>query len=967
VARRITRRRFLEHSGAVVAVTAAAPPVGAQPASSASSSTAQRKPIALTVNGKAHSVAVEDRWTLAEVLRDHLNLTGTKIGCDRGECGACTVLLEGKPVYSCSQLAVWADGKSLRTVEGLAENGQLSRLQQSFVGHDAPQCGFCTSGQLMSASALLASNPQPTEDEVKAAMTGNICRCSNYNHYVAATLAAGGLRRSDDDADSRGAGLSAAPNGAGPERVGLQMSNAPADDRGAARSGPPSSAGGPERPALRAIGKPTPRIDGVERVSGKAVYTADVKLPGMLYARVLRSPHPHARIKSIDLAKARALPGVKAIVTHENCRFVWGAGSIAGGQQYNDEMKRITKQRRYAFNNPVRFAGEPVAAVAAVDRHTAEEALQLIAVEYEVLPHVLDHEEALKPDAVQIWPEGNVSLNNRNEPQPMAQRRGDVDAGFKAADQVFEDRFTTAFVHNAQMEPRSAVAHWEGDKLTVYTPTGGIANCRTDIARDLGLPPEQVRVVCQYMGGNFGNKNQNQDADLIAATLAKEAGAPVKLELSRKEDFIGVHGRWPTTQYYKVGVKKDGTLTAIQLRGYSGMGPYRKNSGAIGGIDVYQCPNTEAVVYPVYTNKTVSGNFRGPEFPQGYFGIQSMMDEVASRMKIDPVDFILKNMTRKFRDETPYTSYSLDECVRRGMEAFEWKKKWHPAGADTGSIKRGCGVAFLSFRAGLGRSNAVVQLDSAGKYTVHVGVTDVGAGAKTTMGLIAAEALGVPLAKVEVVWGDTDRCPYSVGESGSRTTIMTGDAVVAAATDIKQQIAAKGLPQGRDVLIASASPNPQLQGQVRNTFGAHFVEVEVDTELGRVQVLRYLAVHDCGRVINPLTAMSQIRGGALMGIGMALHEDLIYDTRSGVALNAGYYGDRVLTHRDAPDIDVMFIESDDGYGPFGAKSMGEASKIPAVAVVANAIFNATGRRMKNLPITRDKIVSGFGIRHSGLG
>ena len=676
----------------------------------------------------------------------------------------------------------------------------------------------------------------------------------------------------------------------------------------------------------------------------------------MLFARMLRSPHPHARIRSIDVSKARALPGVKAIITHENCRVVWGAGSIAGGQQYNDEVKKITKQRRYAFNNPVRFVGEPVAAVAAVDRYTAEDALQLIAVDYEPLPFVLDAEEAMKPDAVKIWPEGNISLNNRNEPEPIAQRRGDVEAGFRQADHVFEDRFSTTFVHNAQMEPRAAVASWEGDKLTVYTPTGGIANCRSDMARDLEIAPEKVRVVCQYMGGNFGNKNQNQDADLIAAVLAKEAGAPVKLELSRKEDFVGMHGRWPTAQYYRVGVKADGTLTAIQLRGISGMGPYRKNTGAIGGVEVYQCPNVETVVYPVYTNKTVSGNFRGPEFPQGFFGIQSMMDDVAAKLKMDPVEFILRNMTRKFRDETPYSNYTLDECIRRGAEAFEWKTRWHPPGSGSGGIKRGAGVAFMAFRSPVGRSSAVIRLDAKGVYTVHVGVTDVGAGAKTTMGMIAAEALGVPLSQVQVVWGDTDRCPYSVGESGSRTTIMTGYAVVEAARDLKKQIADKGLPKGDEILVASATPNPTSDGKVRNAFGAHFVEVEVDTELGHARVLKYLAVHDCGRVINPLTARSQIHGGATMGIGMALHEDLLYDRRSGAPLTAGYYGARVMTHRDTPTIDVIFIDSDDGYGPYGAKSIGESSKVPAVAAVANAVFNAIGRRIKDLPITRDKIL-----------
>jgi putative selenate reductase molybdopterin-binding subunit len=926
--RRMSRRGFLKGTGTALAAATAAPVLKGQTAATPGGGAAAAKAhaLSLTVNGVQHHVQADDRWTLAELLRDHLNLTGTKIGCDRGECGACTVLVDGKPVYSCSQLAVWMDGRSIETVEGLTRSGALNPLQQSFVDHDAPQCGFCTSGQLMAATALVRTTTNPTADQARAAMTGNICRCSNYNHYVAAVVASG-----ERDARRSASGAEAARSGAA-----LQWNDVK---------------------QLETVGKPTPRIDAVERVTGKAAYTADVKLPGMLYARVLRSPHPHARIKSIDISKARALPGVKAIITHENCQVVWGSGSIAGGQQYNEEVKKITKQRRLAFNNPVRFAGEPVVAIAATDRHTAEDALQLVTVDYEVLPFVLDHEDALKPDAPKIWPEGNLALNNRNEALPLTQKRGDVNAGFAAADQVFEDRYTTSFVHNAQMEPRAALAVWNGDKVTVYTPTGGIANCRTDMARDLGIPQENVRVVCQYMGGNFGNKNQNQDADLIAAVLAKEAGAPVKLELSRKEDFIGVHGRWPTTQYYKVGVTKDGALTALQLRGFSGMGPYRKNSGAIGGIELYKVANVDSVVTPVYTNRTVSANFRGPEFPQGFFGIQSMMDDVAAKMNMDPVEFILKNMTRKFRDEVEYSNYTLEDCVHRGAELFDWKKRWRPAGADTGHIRRGAGVSFMAFRSGLGRSNAVIRLDSRGQYFVHVGVTDVGAGAKTTMGLIAAEALGVPLSKVTVVWGDTDRCPYSVGESGSRTTIMTGQAVVEAARDLKKQITDKGMPKGDEVLIASANPNPPQPPKVRNAFGAHFVEVEVDTQLGRVQILKYVAVHDSGRIINPLTADSQIRGGIQMGIGMALHEDLLYDRRSGLALNAGYYGARISTHRDAPDIDVVFIESDDGFGPFGAKSIGEASKVPAPAAVANAIFNATGIRMKDLPISRDKIVS----------
>ena len=930
--RRISRRHFLEGSGAAITAAAVARPLRAQPAPPA----APRTSIAITVNGTVRRLEVEDRWTLVEALRDHLGLTGTKIGCDRGECGACTVLLDGKPVYSCSQLAVWADGRSVQTVEGLADDP----LQRAFVEHDAPQCGYCTSGQLMSAKARLTANPHATREEARAAMAGNICRCASYNHYLAAIAAAQSSQREQSTQRS----TQRIP-GASPSSAVSAVSAVPAISAVSALS------------VMNVLGRPTPRIDAAERVSGNATYTGDVALPGMLYARVLRSPHPHARIRRIDTSRALALAGVKAVVTHENCRVVWGAGSISGGQQYNDEVKKITIHRRYAFNNPVRFAGEPVAAVAAVDRHLAEEALQLVDVEYEPLPFVLDPEAALEPGAVKIWPEGNLSPNTRNELQPLGTRRGSVQDGFAAADHVFEDRFSTAFQHNAQMEPRASLAHWTGDKLTIYTPTGGIANCRTDMARDLGIPPENVRVVCRYMGGNFGNKNQNQDADLIAAVLAREAGAPVKLELSRKEDFLGMHGRWPTVQYYKVGVSRDGTLQAIQMRGYSGMGPYRKNSGAIAGVELYQCPNVETSVSPVYTNRTVSGNFRGPEYPQGFFGIQSMMDSVAAKLKMDPLEFVRRNMTRKANDQTPFTNYSLEECLGRGAEAFDWKRRWHAVpGSDAGPIKRGAGVAFLAFRAGLGRSSAAIRLNAAGRYAVHVGVTDVGGGAKTTMALIAAEALGVPLSQIDLVWGDTDRCPYSVGESGSRTTIMTGYAVVEAARDLQKQIAEHGMPKGDEVRIGSATPSPTLQGRVRNAFGAHFVEVEVDTELGRVRVLKYVAVHDCGRIINPLSAHGQIQGGALMGVGMALHEDLLYDRRSGSALTAGYYGARVPTYLDAPDIEVIFIESDDGLGPFGAKSIGEASKLPAPAAVANAIFNATGIRMKDLPITRDKIL-----------
>ena len=707
---------------------------------------------------------------------------------------------------------------------------------------------------------------------------------------------------------------------------------------------------------LNTIGNETARVDAVERVTGQAKYTRDWKLPGMLYAKVLRSPHPHARIVSIDTTEAAALPGVRSIITHEDAQVVWGSGSVNGGRQYNDPTKDATLHRRYIFNNPVRFVGDSVAAVAATDRHIAAQALTLIKVEYEELPFVLEPEESLADGAPQIWPEGNLCPDFRGELNPMVSDIGDVEAGFEEADRVFEERYETSFIHNAQMEPRCALAHWQRDKLVLYTPSQGISNCRHDTARDLGLEDHQVQVITKYMGGGFGNKNQNQDADLVAATLSRRAVVPVMLEYSRREDWLGVHGRWPTVQNYKIGVKEDGTVTAMELRGYSGMGPYRKNSGGISGMDAYGCPNRYREIHPVYTNRTTSGNFRAPSEPHGFYGVENMMDEVAYQIGMDPVEFTKINMRRP-TEEQQFTNYSLEEVIDDGVERFNWqaRRKVVP-GSDDGPIKRGAGFSFMMFRAGVGTSSAIVRVNAREEYTLYVGVTDIGPGAKTTMGMIAAEALNVPLSQVEVVWGDTDRCPYSVGESGSRTTIMTGIAVVEAVQDLQRQIADKGMPSGSDVLIASASPTPTTDGKTRQCFGAHFVEVEVDTRVGSTRILKYTAVHESGRIINPTTARDQIRGATLQGIGQALHENLLYDPKTGQPLTPGYYRGRHLTHKDIPDIDVHFIEVDDGYGPFGAKTAGESGIILAPAAVANAVANATGKRMTSLPITRDKIL-----------
>ena len=895
----VTRRAFLKSSVAAAgAVSVSRETAVASAQQVEPDGGAPRTSITVTVNGVVRTLEVEDRWTLVEMLRDHLDLTGTKVGCDRGECGACTVHVDGMPVYACSQLAVWAHGRAVTTVEGLSDADTLDPLQQAFVDGDGPQCGFCTSGQLMSAKALLDAHDDPTEQDVREGMVGNICRCSNYNRYVAAV-----------------------------------MSKVPG-----------CATRGDLRP-LDTVGKAEPRIDARERVSGVATYTGDIKLARMLYGRVLRSPYPHARVKRVDTRRALALPGVYAVLTRENCETRWGSGD--------------SRNPRYLFNNPVRFVGDPVAAVAARDRHTAEEALQLIDTEYEPLDFVLDEEQAVDPRSVEIQPGGNLSPRRDGTRAPEQYQRGEIDAGFAASDAIVEEMYVSKHHSNAQMEPRVAVARWVGDELTVWTPTQGIANCRADIARDLDLHLEQVRVICEYMGGGFGNKNQCQDADLIAALLARDTERPVKLELTRKDDFLGVHGRWPTTQYYKVGASRDGTLQAIQLRGYSGMGPHRKSSGGISGVELFRCPNVQSEVSPVYTNMTVAANFRGPSYPQGVWGIESVMDQLAHDLSIDPVDFHLRNVTREYLDETPYSSWALPECIREGAERFDWSGHWQRAGTRNGRRRRGVGMALGMFAARLGRSSAVLRFEQ-GRLWLHIGVTDIGTGAKTAMAQLAAEAMGMELADVTVVWGDTDRCPYSVGESGSRTTTHTGQAIVEAAAELRRQIiAANGLLAGR-TFIAQATPSPAAGGTARYASAAHFVEVEVDTELGDIRVTRYVAMHESGRIINPLTAESQVKGGVTMGIGMALHEELIYDRATGIPVNPGYYGAKVMTHLDAPEIEVWFIAPDDALGPYGAKSVGEPPVIPVVAAIGNAFFNATGRRIRELPMTRDRVLEVLG-------
>ena len=488
---------------------------------------------------------------------------------------------------------------------------------------------------------------------------------------------------------------------------------------------------------LNILSKETPRIDAMERVTGQARYTEDVYLPGMLFARVLRSPHPHARVRSIDTTAAAALPGVMAILHCKNTDVIWSGGDSRG--------------RRHLFAETARFVGEAVAAVAAMDRHTAEDALGLIRVDYEELPYVLTVADALKPGAPQLHPEGNM------DPQPRISEIGNLDEGFGQADHIYEGDFVSKHHNNAQMERRVSVAQWDGDHLTVWASTQGISNCRRDIAKDLKLSLNKVRVICQFMGGGFGNKNQGFDFDLMAALLARRTGRPVRLEFTRSEDFIAVHGRWATQQHYRIGYKDDGTITAIHLKAQSNMGGYLRSFGTVNGPQIYAAPHVRSEAYRVHTNTSCGANYRAPAGPQGSFAIESAMDEIAERLQIDPVAFRLQNIVKDlWNQKTPLSSNGLPECIRQGAAAIGWAEKRRQYASQQGPERRGVGMAIGYWNSRLGRSSAEVQLLRDGSVKVLVGVTDIGTGAKTTLGLIAAETLGIPLESLSVVSGDTD-------------------------------------------------------------------------------------------------------------------------------------------------------------------------------------------------------------------
>ncbi len=728
---------------------------------------------------------------------------------------------------------------------------------------------------------------------------------------------------------------------------------------------------------FKIIGTRQPKMDAFERVSGRAKYASDFYLPGMLYLKVLRSPHPHARIVSIDTSKALAVPGVKVVFTHKEMpAYQWHPGMPI-------------------LADVARFVGDDIAVVAARDEETAAEALDLIKVEYQKLPFVLDPEEALKPNAPKLYPAGNLIGG-----KPAVVSRGDVEKGFAEADLIYEARYRTNLLQHATREPRVCVAAWEAGKLTIWDSTQYSFEVQRGVAKALKIPMSKVRVVCDFMGGGFGDRSGPERYNLLAALVARKTGRPARIEFSREETFVAGHHRYPVVLYLKYGVKKDGTLTALQAKAIADMGAFAHIQGAVGTMEVvmstYRCPNMKGESYSVTTNKPEGGYMRCVGHPQGTFPQEVHMDIIAEKLGMDPVEFRLKNFARledgdQFR-KIPFSSNGMEECIKRGAETFKWNERRQKPVSSEGPIKRGLGMAIHACRHGgmfPGQpSSGMVRVNSDGTINVFTGTSDLGGGQKGTMAMIAAEEMGVPLESVFVTSADTDVTTDTSGSTGSRQTITGGTGTKLAAADAKNQLldiaAAELKIDKKDMIVSEGmiytrgsekgvpleqvvakAPGP-IMGRgvgiaplnlIFHSFAADFAEVEVDTRTGTVKVVKLVAVHDLGRAINALAAENQIEGGAIQGIGFALTEEQILDRATGVCVNPTFLDYKVLTFKDFPEIVPIMVESVDPYGPFGARGVGEPPySVPAPAIT-NAIYNAIGVRFSEIPLTRGVVLA----------
>lgn len=914
--------------------------------------------IELNINGDLHPVTVTGTTTLLEVLRNQLGLTGTKEGCGAGDCGTCTVLMDGEPVNSCLLLALEAAGSEISTIEGVSSAGGLSPLQRSFVVEGAIQCGYCTPAMVLTGKALLDKNPDPTEDEIRSALAGTLCRCTGYSKIVAA------IQRWRQHTGE----IEVAPEAVPGERS--------------------------------VVGHSLVRKDALEKVTGRAEYTDDLQLPNMLHGKILTSPHAHARIISIDTTRASQLPGVKAILT---------------GEDVSDTLYGISPARydeHILAKSKVRHVGDEIAAVAAVDEETCRRALELIKVEYEELPAVFDAEEAMTEAAPLILERYPSNINTR-----VDWNFGDVEQGFAAADLVLEEKFVGNHIYQNPMEPHCAIAEWSGEgKLTVYTSTQVVHYVRHQLARLLELPEGDIRVVGPHCGGGFGGKAGVNPLEILSSLLAQETGRPVKMRYTRSEMYHHFRGRHKQHVTMKMGMTKEGYITAVKQQSILNGGAYSSfgvvavyYSGAMVPT-LYKLPNYKYDGFRVNTNLPASGAMRGHGCPHPRFAFESLLTELARKLGLDPIEVRLLNAMEpnsRTVNSLDISSCEFKACLEDVRQRSDWDNKWGKLPSGKG-IGIGCGgfvsgAGYPIYRSKFPHSNATIKVSEDGyKVVLYIGETDIGQGSRTVLGQIAAEAMGISFDRLKVVIADTETTPLALGSYSSRVTLMGGNACKMAGEDIRDQLLATAarllevtpaelLIRGNSIWMATAperklawndvaaaffseegplvgrghySPPEGLGGDFKGStvgtspaysFGACVCEVEVDVETGKVKVVRFTDSHDVGTPINPLAVAGQAEGAIAMMLGETLLEDLRYDER-GRLLNPNLHDYLLVTAKDVPPIDSATVESYEPQGPYGAKEVGEGSTLPVIGAIANAIEDAVGVRIRTLPITPEKIL-----------
>ncbi len=743
----------------------------------------------------------------------------------------------------------------------------------------------------------------------------------------------------------------------------------------------------------KVVGKPHARVDGYERVSGSAVYPADITLPRMLYGAILRSPHPHATVTGVDTSAAEQMPGVHAVIS---------------AFTPDDEATRPHSEfiRSQLFNPTCRYEGEAVAAVAADDPYVAHDALRAIDVEYEVHPFVADERKALEPGAPLVYERGNLGR------EPRTYERGDVARGFAEADVVLEEEYRCECEIHTPMEAHGCVAKWDGDSLTVWESTQGVYNVQTGVAAALGMPLSKVRIIGHYMGGGFGAKLQAGKYTTAAALLAKKTARPIKITLTREETYLAVGNRPPANMRLKAGVKRDGTITAFEFAGSGTGGAY--GTGGASSLDwvvrdLYLCPNVKTELTDIYINAGPSRPFRAPGHPQGAWALEQMMDALAAAIQMDPVELRLKNIpsvSQGREGAPPYTTTGLSQCLEDGSTAFRWRetKQQIERAGNGGHIRRGVGVAAGLWSGGAGGPpcTVIIKVFSDGSINLNMGASDIGTGTKTIMAMVAAEELGVAPEAIQIEHADTGTTQYASASGGSKTVPTESPTVRAAAIDVKRQL----LALAADELEVAVSDLTLSDGKVVNTtdpsqeveisrlrslqrrrsitgigyrapnpadkatcpFAAHFCEVEVNTRTGEVKIVRFLGAHDSGRVMNRLTYQNQVFGGITMGIGYGMTERRILDVdQTGKMVNKNWHDYKLATALDVPaDMTCVPIDvADDEANIAGCKGIGEPATIPTAPAVANAIHHATGVRVANTPIDPSMLVQAIATAREG--